>query len=464
MADTGLQFNDIVANQTGLSRDQIATNAQALTLPNYSTPNTGSSSAISLDQLQSQPNINLPTPTPTASPLAGATASADQTSKSLQDYIKEITPAPTALDTQQQSLIDAISKLSEADTGRGAAQLSAEQAAGIPDLKKNLADINARILTKVAEANQSDKSYEQLIANLENPNNAQQQGIPMSTIIGQQAQVRKVQLAEHNAKAADLGVLQAFAQGLQGQLTAAQDSVNRAIDLRYADIEAELNAKKAQLDAIQPLLNKQEKIQADALARQYADQQQQIADEKQKAKDNINLAVQNNVNTRFANNRGEFFDVVSGVAYHNPKEFFQAAGVKSFEEAYARGLVTDISATSAIDLKQYPASYQEYLLAKQEGFTGNYNDYQTMDANRKAVRSTTNVITYNQAKDQAQTSASSKIGTVLAQKAGSDGYVSPSEYKAAKAAWVSDGYSSTDFDSQFGGYVNPADPQDYGLR
>lgn len=36
------------------------------------------------------------------------------------------------------------------------------------------------------------------------------------------------------------------------------------------------------------------------------------------------------------------------------------------------------------NLKDYPASYQEYLLAQQGGFTGTYNDYQTEDANRKA--------------------------------------------------------------------------------
>lgn len=41
------------------------------------------------------------------------------------------------------------------------------------------------------------------------------------------------------------------------------------------------------------------------------------------------------------------------------------------------------------NLKNQPASYQEYLLAKKDGFTGNYNDYQNMDANRKRSVSTT---------------------------------------------------------------------------
>lgn len=40
-----------------------------------------------------------------------------------------------------------------------------------------------------------------------------------------------------------------------------------------------------------------------------------------------------------------------------------------------------------------PASFQEYEYAKKEGFKGTYNDYQTMDANRKrSISNTTNII------------------------------------------------------------------------
>jgi hypothetical protein len=40
---------------------------------------------------------------------------------------------------------------------------------------------------------------------------------------------------------------------------------------------------------------------------------------------------------------------------------------------------------------EHPASYKEYLLAQKDGFKGTYNDYQTLDANRK--RPITNVTT-----------------------------------------------------------------------
>ncbi len=103
--------------------------------------------------------------------------------------------------------------------------------------------------------------------------------------------------------------------------------------------------------------------------------------------------------------------------------------------------------------------YQDYLTTLPQGQKPlSFNDYQNADANRKAkIARSGAAVTYNQAKDQAQTQAASIIGTGLGKKAGPDGYVSPSDYKAALKAWVSDGYSAKDFNSQFANYINPAD-------
>lgn len=102
--------------------------------------------------------------------------------------------------------------------------------------------------------------------------------------------------------------------------------------------------------------------------------------------------------------------------------------------------------------------YQDYLATLPAGQKAlSFSDYQTQDSNRKATRVTNNTVTYNQAKDQAQTQAASTIGTGLAKKVGSDGYVSPKDFKGALAAWVSDGYAAKDFYDQFKNYINPAD-------
>ena len=54
------------------------------------------------------------------------------------------------------------------------------------------------------------------------------------------------------------------------------------------------------------------------------------------------------------------------------------------------GVVTPLYTNPAKEEKP-PVSYQEYLLAQRDGFKGSYNDYQTLDANRK--RPVTNVTT-----------------------------------------------------------------------
>lgn len=326
-----------------------------------------------VDSLGTQTPLDIKSTLPTAGPdVAGATvAGANTTTKTLADYIKELTPPKTDTQIQADSLSSDISKLLGQDTGKVQAQSDAEAAAGVNDLKKSLTDINSQILTKSAQ-------YDATSTKLEG------QSIPMSLIIGQQAQVQK-------AKASEIGLLQARALGLQGQIQFAQETANKAVDLKYSVIEDQLNTKQKQLALLGPTLTKEEQVTADALKRQYDDQQKQIQDKKDKEKANITAALNAKIQTRFTNNKGEFFDTLTGEAFPDAPSFFKAAGVTSFEDAYAKKLVSDL--TSTADYSKYPASYQEYQLAKQEGFKGTYNDYQTMDANRKRSLSVTNNIT-----------------------------------------------------------------------
>lgn len=59
-----------------------------------------------------------------------------------------------------------------------------------------------------------------------------------------------------------------------------------------------------------------------------------------------------------------------------------------------------------------------------------------------------------------QRTARSEIASQLNTRRGGDGYVSPADYKKARSAWVTKGFSARDFDESFGAeYVNP---NDYG--
>ena len=46
----------------------------------------------------------------------------------------------------------------------------------------------------------------------------------------------------------------------------------------------------------------------------------------------------------------------------------------------------DVIARGTPEEEKFPVSYQEYLLAKKEGYTGSYQQYQTEDANRKQLK------------------------------------------------------------------------------
>ena len=53
------------------------------------------------------------------------------------------------------------------------------------------------------------------------------------------------------------------------------------------------------------------------------------------------------------------------------------------------------------------------------------------------------------------------IAAYLNTEAGGDGYVSPITFKNARKAWVTEGYSSKDFDESFTSYANPTHIRDY---
>lgn len=61
-------------------------------------------------------------------------------------------------------------------------------------------------------------------------------------------------------------------------------------------------------------------------------------------------------------------------------------------------------------------------------------------------------------------SARSEIARQLNGRTGEDNYVAPTDYKKARGAWVSKGFSAKDFDEAFANeYANPAHYQDYGV-
>ena len=197
--------------------------------------------AVTPGSLSSATGINLPGATGGVD-TSGATVAGANTE--LANLMTQLTPPETETQKKQQSLLDQMASLTGQEAQKAADQLTTEQSMGLPALKSQFAALNSQILTKTAE-------YNALATKQEG------RPITMNSIIGAEAQIQK-------AKASEIGLLQAQAQGLQGQIETSQNTANRAIDLKYSTIESQLNVYQAQLNALQPLLNKEEKIQAQA--------------------------------------------------------------------------------------------------------------------------------------------------------------------------------------------------------
>lgn len=305
---------------------------------------------ITPEKLTKETPISLPGATPSGLDQAGSMIAGATTN--LAEIIKSLTPPETETEKKQQTLLDQMASLVGENAKRAADQLTAEQSAGLPQLRQQFADINAQILSKSAE-------YDALVKSQEN------EPMTMDRIIGSQRAIL-------NAKASEIGLLQARAQGLQGQIETAQNTVNRAIDLKYSSIEAQLGVYQAQLNALQPTLNKEEKIAAQA--------QQILLDQRKEA-----IAAQKAEETKVQNLVLQAIE--SGVT--DQKVLSKIAASKSFDEAIkvAGPLIGAKNNEKSAYGSGIVGEYQFYV--DQERKAGrtpmSFSDYQNEDANRKRL-------------------------------------------------------------------------------
>lgn len=368
----GLQYQDIVNAQGGSATNaqtgEITTAPMTSINPQPTNPSQGQPVVIQPAQTTGAAPLTLPQPANTITQADSTIAGAGQTSKTIQDYLNKLETPKTALDNTQQAYIDRLNQLYGSNVGKAQETANLEDTSGLNILKKQLADLNGQILTKNAEYVKLRDTTEQN-SNLKGSFSA-----------------KDTQLAR--AQAADVGLLQARAMGLQGQVGAAQDAIERAINLKYQGIEEEITAKEKQMALIAPLLTAQQAKQAKAQELLLADEKERIAEEKQKAKNNLSFAFEQGVSSKFANNGGEIFNTQTGDGFKTPEEFFKAAGVKSFEEAYARGMITDIDYERIAEkgmikdwINKYPdanISYTDSLEVARKKVVGSYTYQKTI--------------------------------------------------------------------------------------
>lgn len=328
---TGINFSQVNSSKTYSNLAQASasgtrTGSASSSLDNPVGRVAGASTApIAADALSASAPIQMPQPSADTTGATAMAAGAEAGAKTIGDYIKEITPPETETSKQYNDILGSINNLLPELGNKKAEQAKVEKQLGIPDTRKQLAELNGLMTSRLAE-------YNKAIAETETAPGE----TPLGLVLGRQAVIRRNQ-------AADLGLLQARGLALQGQLEAAQETANRAIDLKYGTMEDTINIKMQQLQLIQPILDKEERRYATALERKYTDEREALAEKKAKAKENVALALEAGLTTRFVNKNGEFFRTSDGMSFSTPAEFFAAAGVNSFEEAYSRGLIGDYS-------------------------------------------------------------------------------------------------------------------------
>lgn len=277
-------------NPNGLSDQQIKQGYS--TIPGNFDPVTGQLKAtINSTSLQPQPSPDLsksftPQPDLVTPTLAGAQN--NQTTFQ-SDYQRFLDLQNQNQDNSLAKMIAGISSDIEGLQGRGAAQQQAEDSLGIGQFNKTLAELSSQRGSKLAELNQSIAQQRAEQAQLEAGAGAK--GLTTAMLGGQQAALAKVREAENQTRAAEIGLLDAQILGGQGQLKAAQDAANRAVDLMFQDREATVNTKLKQIELYTPLFNASEKKKADAVTFALNKENERLAEEKENAKGIENMII-----------------------------------------------------------------------------------------------------------------------------------------------------------------------------
>lgn len=227
-----------------------------LKLPTVSNPVISTSNVINSQALAPVPTVNIPTPAPVITPVVPQIPVNNIASEYLksQDLTQNEKSAQTGQDSIVTKMLENIAGLS----GESAYRTEKLNNSNLNTLKQDLQSINSQILTKQAEINKSDV---ELIANMR-AEERRDTLLPFAQM-GQAKLSGDAQILRA-LKTSEIGVLNALALGRQGDISLAKETIQEAVDSRYAPYREQNAIYKAQLEAIQPLLTSAEKKQATA--------------------------------------------------------------------------------------------------------------------------------------------------------------------------------------------------------
>ena len=261
----------------------------------------------------------------------------------LEEYktlIESTTTGQKTAQGEQSSILAEAKRLFDQQGTEAARTAELETAAGIPDLNKQLNEINAQIRGINSSAFSETQKSENRLA-------------PTFAIYGEQAQIERQRSAQTYG-------LAAASQALQGNIALAQQNVERAITKEFGPIESQLKYQQLLLDVNKDKMTREDQKKADTLSFALNERNRQLQEAKEAKKQiyDIMLAA--------AQNRADNTTLNAIQKAKTPEEALVIAAEKGF-----------------VSQAGLPASAQEYLFAKNNGYDGTFSEYQNEDANRK---------------------------------------------------------------------------------
>lgn len=294
------------------------------------------SPVLSSNELYKTPELKLPTvnvPAPSA-PIASAPATnTEAATQAVQ---------PTQAEQQSNAVVNRIKELYTKVTGKQEDATKAQEAAGVPVLKKQISDINAQI---------AQLTNDQQAQDVQALSNAARLGGVSAASLGADKAERDRQIAVKQLS------LSSVRSALEGNLALAQDQADRAVNDKYAPMEAELKGLKDFLDINKDVLARDDAKRAKVLEAQLADRKEKLDVQKENDKTLQGLALQ--------------------------------AAQNDAPATVVNAIINASSPLKAIELgagylnKETNAAIQEYKFAVRNGYNGSFSQYQNEDANRK---------------------------------------------------------------------------------
>jgi hypothetical protein len=316
--------------------------------------------------------------------------------------------ANTQPEQNASDLSTQLENLNNEMTGKAGDTTTAMNAAGLPALNATQTDLSSQLLTLTNAA----KAI---------PNQLQIDATGRGMTAQGLAPIQTAQLRENSIQALTVSALLA---ATKGQIATATANANAAVAAKYDPIQAAITAAQANLKLIMasPDYTQSEKQQA-----------QQQADAQTAKQAALNTAVQNSKDV----NAIALKAAENGADSATLQAITQATDQQSAIAAAGKYMQTSAGVTTSVQT----INGQKVLIDSKTG--------QTI----KVLGSAANPDTASQTlKNDAST-----VGTQLAGRVGTDGFISPQDWQTALTAWTKEGYSEASFLTYFKNYANPND-------